>query len=256
MRYNLIRDHESLRPLQDRRRPLEFAHHGAHARGLPLCARAGSRGLLDRVARVQTDLYGSLALTGLGHATDRAVCSALRQRAGHHRSRGHCIHRRRIRARGASISPERMPFHSTSRATSLPSRPDVSSRRAHAASQRTPLTAFDAAGAIIAQRTFFSIGGGFITEDGEADRSVLRGATSKAAIPFPFHSAAELLATAHANELSISQLMLENECALASPRFGARRRSKSCAKASSASGRPCRTASSAASRRKAFCPAA
>jgi L-serine dehydratase len=33
-------------------------------------------------------------------------------------------------------------------------------------------------------------------------------------IPFPFHSAAELLATAHANELSISQLMLENECAL------------------------------------------
>jgi len=34
-------------------------------------------------------------------------------------------------------------------------------------------------------------------------------------LPFPFHSAAELLATAHANELSISQLMLENECALA-----------------------------------------
>ena len=33
-------------------------------------------------------------------------------------------------------------------------------------------------------------------------------------VPFPFHSAAELLATAHANELSISQLMLENECAL------------------------------------------
>jgi L-serine dehydratase len=63
---------------------------------------------------------------------------------------------------------------------------------------------------VINQRTFFSIGGGFIVEDGavqSADRQ-------EAAIPFPFHSAAELLATAQANELSISQLMLENECAL------------------------------------------
>src|ERR1700722_12498216 len=34
-------------------------------------------GLLDRVTRVQTDLYGSLALTGMGHATDRAVLLGL-----------------------------------------------------------------------------------------------------------------------------------------------------------------------------------
>src|SRR5579871_5829853 len=37
------------------------------ARGL------AERGVLDCVARVQAELYGSLALTGLGHATDRAV---------------------------------------------------------------------------------------------------------------------------------------------------------------------------------------
>src|ERR1700678_1721529 len=37
----------------------------------------GSRGLLDRVARVQAELFGSLALTGLGHATDRAVLLGL-----------------------------------------------------------------------------------------------------------------------------------------------------------------------------------
>jgi L-serine dehydratase len=73
------------------------------------------------------------------------------------------------------------------------------------------LTAYDAAGAAVDQRTFFSIGGGFITEDG-VDAST--DTKPQAPIPFPFHSAAELLATAHANELSISQLMLENECAL------------------------------------------
>ena len=37
----------------------------------------GERGVLDRVARVQVELYGSLALTGLGHATDRAVLLGL-----------------------------------------------------------------------------------------------------------------------------------------------------------------------------------
>ena len=40
--YNLIRDDQPLRPLQDRHRCLQFAHHGAYARGLPLCAGAGS----------------------------------------------------------------------------------------------------------------------------------------------------------------------------------------------------------------------
>ena len=34
-------------------------------------------GLLDQVARVGVDLYGSLALTGKGHATDRAILLGL-----------------------------------------------------------------------------------------------------------------------------------------------------------------------------------
>jgi len=72
------------------------------------------------------------------------------------------------------------------------------------------ITAYDVSGSVIEQRTFFSIGGGFITEDGVTQSADAQ----QSAIPFPFHSAAELLATAHANELSISQLMLENECAL------------------------------------------
>jgi L-serine dehydratase len=75
--------------------------------------------------------------------------------------------------------------------------------------------AYDAAGALLDERTFFSVGGGFILEDGATDLTAkLPGDKREAKLPFPFHSAAELLATAQANNLSISQLMLENECAL------------------------------------------
>jgi len=77
-------------------------------------------------------------------------------------------------------------------------------------------TAFDAVGAVAEQRTFFSIGGGFITEDIAADSIGAQAAPDQrlATVPFPFHSAAELLSMAEAKGLSISQLMLENECAL------------------------------------------
>ena len=70
-------------------------------------------------------------------------------------------------------------------------------------------TAFDGSGAVLDARTYFSIGGGFIVEDGEESSGKW-----EATVPFPFRTSAELLATAQANELSISQLMLENECAL------------------------------------------
>jgi L-serine dehydratase len=69
---------------------------------------------------------------------------------------------------------------------------------------------------VIEERTFFSIGGGFITEDAASDQAVMPPDTEKPsiAIPFPFHSAAELLELAEANHLTISELMLRNEAAL------------------------------------------
>jgi L-serine dehydratase len=173
----------------------------------------GTRGLLDRVARVQVELYGSLALTGLGHATDRAVLLGL---AGNEPA---SIDPAAIESTVAAIRAARrielagtrsIPFDETrdllfQRAIMFP----PGARIEHPNGLR--LTARDAAGAVLDERTFFSIGGGFIAEDGAEAFAEKSAAT----IPFPFHNAAELLATAHANELSISQLMLENECALA-----------------------------------------
>jgi len=173
------------------------------------------RGVLDRVARVQVDLYGSLALTGLGHATDRAVLLGL---SGNEPA---TIDPAAIESTVAAIRSSRRIELAGMRPLAFDETPDLLFHR----DQRYPpgahlehpngikLTAFDPSGSAVEQRTFFSIGGGFIVEDAPGTASQTSGGDQRS-VPFPFHSAAELLAAAQANELSISQLMLENECAL------------------------------------------
>jgi len=172
-------------------------------------------GLLDRVNRVKAELYGSLALTGKGHATDRAVLLGL---AGNEPA---TIDPAAIESTVAAIRTTKGiklaggPILFFDEADNLFSHRDVmfppGAKMQHPNGLR--LTAYDAAGAVVDERTYFSIGGGFIVEDG-VDASSEKPATE---VPFPFHTAAELLAVAEQHELSISQLMLENECALVSP---------------------------------------
>jgi len=178
----------------------------------------GVRGVLDRTARVKVELFGSLALTGLGHGTDRAVLLGL---AGNEPA---TIDPAAIESTVAEIRSARRIELAGSRAIAFDEPRDLVFERATmfppGAHTQHPnglrLTAFNAAGAMLDQRTFFSIGGGFIVEDAASGSGESQPLDEKSqrVIPFPFHSAAELLATAQANELSISQLMLENECAL------------------------------------------
>jgi len=169
-------------------------------------------GKLDRVARVEVELFGSLALTGIGHATDRAVLLGL---AGNEPA---TIDPGAIDATVSSIRGRKRIELAGSQAIPFDEARDLIFRRETMYPSGTTmqhpnglrLTAFDAAGDVIERRTFFSIGGGFIVEDGaEAGRE-----KPPTAVPFPFHTAHELLIMAQANEFSISQLMLENECAL------------------------------------------
>jgi L-serine dehydratase len=176
-------------------------------------------GMLPRVTRVQADLYGSLALTGMGHATDRAVLLGLsgnepasidpasmdatiahiRKTAGLDVAATRTIHFDESRD---------LRFH---RDTMFP--PNALTQHPNG----LRLTAYDADGTVLTERTFFSIGGGFITEDGpttELEKNVANGGKRGLNIPYPFHSAAELLEIAEASHLTISQVMLQNECAL------------------------------------------
>jgi L-serine dehydratase len=78
-------------------------------------------------------------------------------------------------------------------------------------------SAFDRGGGLLLERLFFSIGGGFIVT--EEERIAAQGPQSASdhpekAVPYPFHSALELLEKAAAGNITIPQLMLANECAL------------------------------------------
>jgi len=170
-----------------------------------------AQGLLDSVQRVQVDLFGSLALTGLGHGTDRAVLLGL---AGNEPA---AIDPAAIESTVAEIRKTRTlklaGIHSISfdETSDLLFRRDTmfppGARTQHPNGLR--LAAFDSA-KLIEERTFFSIGGGFIVEDGAGAAAT---AEPEAELPYPFHSAAELLGVAREHGLKIHDLMFANECA-------------------------------------------
>src|ERR1700677_1451403 len=143
----------------------------------------GSRGALDHVARVQAELYGSLALTGLGHATDRAVLLGL---SGHEPA---TIDPAAIASTVAGIRAAHRLDLAAIRSIPFDEATDLIFNRTQmyppGAQTQHPnglrLTAYDGAGGVLDQRIFFSIGGGFITEDG----AVQTAGAQEATIPFP-----------------------------------------------------------------------
>jgi L-serine dehydratase len=175
-------------------------------------------GVLPAVERVQAELFGSLALTGVGHGTDRAVLLGL---AGNEPATidpaAIAPSVASIRETGRiSIAGQRsIPFVESrdllfQRSTMFP----PGARTQHPNGLR--LTAGDREGGIIEERTYFSVGGGFIVEDVPGDAS--GGAPAlplhpDRPVPYPFRSAAELLEIANSHGMSISELMLANECA-------------------------------------------
>jgi L-serine dehydratase len=167
--------------------------------------------LLNKVQRVQAELYGSLALTGIGHATDRAVLLGL---SGHEPA---TVDPKAIDSVVAGIRATHQLSLAALHPIAFHEETDLLFHRKQmyppGSTLQHPnglrLTAYDAAGAILDTRTYFSIGGGFITEDGE---QVNIASAAQISLPYPFHSAAELLELSHTHAFSIAEIMLANEC--------------------------------------------
>ncbi len=174
-----------------------------------------AKGLLAQTTRVTVDLYGSLALTGIGHGTDRAVLLGLMGEAPD------TVDPAAVEAKIAEMGETsrlrlggrvEIEFHASDdlrfrRNQMYPDTEVVS----HPNGMR--FTAFDG-GREIREGVFYSVGGGFIVSEAERVAGEAAGASSMRRVPYPFRSADELLRVAAEHELTIAELVLANECAL------------------------------------------
>lgn len=163
-------------------------------------------GRLQDVARIRAEVFGSLALTGRGHGTDKAVLmglegqwpnlidpdiipDALARIRGEKKIRLHGAHQIGFDEKRDLVMNKRqkLPYHTNG----------------------MRFTAFDAHGEEIATRDYYSVGGGFVVNQDEAaeDRIVADTTT----LPHPFDSGDALLAESRRSGLSIAAMMFENE---------------------------------------------
>jgi L-serine dehydratase len=165
-------------------------------------------GKLGQTARVRIALYASLALTGRGHATDRAVILGLagfEPRTLDPDQADHVVAAVRADRRLNLAGQHEIAFDEATDLlwegrTRLPQHPNA-----------VKFTAFDAAGEVLAERTYFSIGGGFVRDEGEMGKNTPPEDAALVEVPYPFDSGEELLVLAAGAGLTIAELMRANE---------------------------------------------
>ncbi|MEM9146480.1 MAG: L-serine ammonia-lyase [Pseudomonadota bacterium] len=161
------------------------------------------------VARLGCRLHGSLAFTGKGHATDRAVILGL---AGFDPAT--------LDATAADSALARIARETTIEADGLP--PLAFDPNADLIFDYGPalprhanalvLSAWDGDGHLFQQETYYSIGGGFVLTEAEMEEDAAQtGDDDRPAVPYPFSSADEMLAMAGASGRSIAAMKRHNE---------------------------------------------
>jgi L-serine dehydratase len=167
-------------------------------------------GVLVRTARVHAQLYGSLGATGKGHGSDKAVLLGL---AGHEPD---TVDVNAIPALLEVIRSQSQLMLAGDHAVAFNEKTDLVFHRRetlpfHANGMR--FTAFDAAGTEIANRVYYSVGGGFVVSDEVAADGAKQKiiAPDTTVLPLPFHSGDELLHITQREQCSIAQVMRRNE---------------------------------------------
>jgi L-serine dehydratase len=174
--------------------PMRAAHRFAE--------RLSKHELLGKVSKVRVELFGSLALTGLGHGTDRGVLLGLLGRqpdeidpaeidgllAGIRKSGTLLL----LGHHGVPFEPGDLQFNKD---TLLPGH-----------SNGLRFTAFGPDARILDTRVYYSVGGGFITEENEAPEE-----HPTQSVLYPFTSADELLRIGEEKSLPIHLILLTNE---------------------------------------------
>lgn len=162
---------------------------------------------LAQVDRVLAELYGSLALTGIGHGTDRAVLLGLSGETPEQ------VEPHGIEGILSSIRSKESLLLAGERSIQFLEARDLlfhTNERLPGHSNGMRFSAFDATGNTVLSEVYYSVGGGFVVREGEqADQH-----PPSLAVPFPFANGEELLRQAAENNLSIAEVMFKNEAKL------------------------------------------
>ncbi|WP_337883081.1 L-serine ammonia-lyase [Chromobacterium haemolyticum] len=164
--------------------------------------------LLTQTASVRAEMFGSLGATGKGHGTDVAVLLGLQG------EQPDLVDTDAVDGMLAAIRADKavsllgkqtVPFVEGEhlilhKKKTLPYHPNG-----------MIFEAFDAAGASLSKRAYYSVGGGFVVDEAAIDAGFTPPGVTE--LKHPFKSAAELLALCQRHGKSISQIMLENELA-------------------------------------------
>ena len=160
----------------------------------------------EKAIKIKCHLYGSLALTGKGHCTDRAICLGLSGLTADDINKELCLKTESDILKTGTINPYKENIFKFNlkkdliynKKTYLPEHPNA-----------LTLEAYDLKDNLCFHETFFSVGGGFIVEKSEfGKKSVSNG---KVSFPYPFSDSKDLLEMSEENNMSIAQMAYENE---------------------------------------------
>lgn len=159
---------------------------------------------LSTTERIKIELYGSLALTGKGHGTDKAVLNGLE---------GHTpdtVVPEQMVPRMREITATQLLKLAGSKEIHFNDTMDFLFLQKELLPKHTNgmrFTAFDKIGMVLASQVYYSIGGGFIVTEEAFDSAT----NDSQPLPYPFFYAYELLSLCRQNNLTIAELMMANE---------------------------------------------
>jgi L-serine dehydratase len=161
--------------------------------------------LLDQVGRVRIELFGSLGATGRGHGSDKAVVLGLEGETPEQVDTARIGERftavresgtvRLLGKHPVRLSADDLVLH---RRSTLPFHPNG-----------MRFAAFDEQEQLVRERTYYSVGGGFVVDESAAGAGRIK--ADDTVLPYPFSSAVELCHHAQTQAVAISDLMLANE---------------------------------------------
>jgi L-serine dehydratase len=170
-----------------------------------------TQSLLQSVDTIRTELYGSLGQTGKGHGTGKAVILGLLGFTPDD------VPVEKIDGMLSEVESKQSLLLMSEQQIAFPTKGAIIfHRRKTLPRHPNGMTLFaDKNGECIFQRTYYSIGGGFIVEESEFDAQKKEKISEQQMdAPFPFSKAAELLVHCKENSFRISSLMFKNEATL------------------------------------------